>query len=140
MPKLNKIVVIHTTAKNPANAASTAKFTLEIEKALPDREVTKRFENRCPSQMKERDPGVLDIYQFDVSRDNVDSDAEGFGINMSINSSGSPGDGWLPRSILVLGQATTGELIPLGDNYEWGDRWFDIGEDAAGPPAHKISW
>jgi hypothetical protein len=136
MPKLDRIVVIHTTAKTPGNAASTAKFKLEIEKASPAQDIIKQFENRCPNPRKERDLGALDIYQFDVSRDNVDSDAEGFGINMSIDSK----DGWLPLSILVLGQASTGELVSLGESYEWGLRWFDTGPGPAGPAAYKIGW
>lgn len=166
MPKLNTIVVGHTTA-NVDQANSTADFTLEIVKKS-GRPIKKEFrknlvkhspqndqeeeqendqEEEQQEEQREREKRQLDLYRFDVSRDNVNSDDPGFRIRMRINST----DGWLPQSIFVLGHTETGGIVLLGYHPQWGSdtsqspretsKWFDKEGAApiAGPEAHVIS-
>jgi hypothetical protein len=128
MPRLKKLLVIHTTSKHQ-DAASDASFTLEIGMAGND--VTVDF----PTNPNQRRRGKLDIYPIDVSDQNVDSDSPGFNLVMTIGSS----DGWLPVSMFVLGLTTDDELWLLGNHPAWDQGWFDTGDDPAGPPAHEIS-
>ena len=130
MPQLNKIIVIHTTA-DESDAGTDADFALEITK--PGTDVRKEFPD-LPYDERER--GRTDIYEFDVSGDGVNSDDPVFSITMRMTSSE---DGWLPQSIFVLGETTTGSTITLGAHPQWGGGWFDRGSDAAGPEAHVIS-
>jgi hypothetical protein len=134
MPKLNNLLIIHTTS-NAENAASTADFKLEIGGAGPD--VTIDF----PKNQNQRGKGKLDTYRLDVSQREVDSDAAGFNLIMIIKpSTSSPNtDAWLPSSIVVLGQqAEDGALTLLGNHPFWSD-WFDAGVHPAGDRAHEIS-
>ena len=85
MPKLKRILVVHTTA-NEENANSGADFSLERSRPGPD--VTIPF----PKNQNQRQQGKLDFYPFNVSRHNVNSDAPGLSLIMTINSE----DGWLP--------------------------------------------
>jgi hypothetical protein len=130
MPKLKTVLVIHTTSDDDDRAGSAADFSLEISR--PGADVTLPFEKK-PGQ---RQRGKLDVYRFDVSQQNVDSDAPGFSLIMTIRSD----DGWLPKSIFVLGHTVHDELTLLGDHPFW-DRWFDRGPDAeeGSQPAHEIS-
>jgi hypothetical protein len=133
MPKLKNILVIHTTDNQDDRAGSAADFSLEISK--PGADVTLRFEKK-PG---ERQRGRLDVYQFPVSQHNVDSDAAGFSLIMTIKGDRSD-DGWLPRAIFVLGQTVDDELTVLGDHPFW-DAWFDGGPspEPGSKPAHEIS-
>jgi hypothetical protein len=127
MPKLKSILVVHTTSTED-KANSAADFSLEISRPGPD--VTLPF----PKNPGQRQQGKLDVYQFNVAQHNVDSDAAGLSLIMTIKSS----DGWLPTSIVVLGQTEDGELTLLGNHPFW-DRWFDSGADAVDNPSHEIS-
>ena len=122
------ILVVHTTA-NAENANSAADFSLEISRPGPD--VTIPF----PKNQNQRQQGKLDVYPFNVSQHNVDSDAPGLSLIMTIKSE----DGWLPSSIVVLGQAEDDSLTILGNHPFWDGQWFDRGVGSVGEPAHEIS-
>jgi hypothetical protein len=128
MPKLKTIIVIHTTSKE-AHADSSADFWLEI--GGPGDDVTVPF----PKNPNQRQPGKLDIYQIDVSNRNVNSDAAGFSLIMTMKSR----DGWLPTAISVLGRTADDELWLLGNHPFWDQGWFDSGDDSVGEPSHEIS-
>ncbi|GAA2687324.1 hypothetical protein [Actinoplanes palleronii] len=130
MPLLSGITVIHTT-KDESDAGTDADFVLEIER--PGDHVELDFPN-LPHNERER--GRTDQYQFDVSKENLDSDDPFFKIRMRLIGSE---DGWLPQSIFVFGQTVGGTTVVLGAHPEWSDGWFDKGSDAAGPDVHTIS-
>jgi hypothetical protein len=114
MPKLKKIVVIHTTVNDPP-ADSDAEFTLEIARSGSG------FSRRFPNKPNQRQLGRTDLYQFDVSDKDVDSGDEHLRISMKINED----NGWLPQSIFVLGETLDGQGIILGYHRQWpGDGWF----------------
>jgi hypothetical protein len=133
MPKLKRIVVTHTTA-NEAKAGSNAQFTLVIQKPPPAQDFTMKFPDH-PGK-NEREPGKMDVYEFDVERQNINTDDAGFDILMSVNT-GNPGDEWLPAAIVVLGQTSDDEIIHLGDHNQWTGEWFD---KKIGRPTHQISF
>jgi len=123
-------LVVHTTA-DKAYAGTDADFQLQIGR--PGDDLVKDFPD-LPHDERER--GRTDLYVFDVAGDNVNSDDPNFGLTMRmINSE----DGWLPESMLVLGQTFSGEAIVLGSHPQWNGGWFDRGSDAEGPEAHVIS-
>ena len=128
MPRLKEIVVVHTTSRHQ-DAASGADFTLEI--GMGGSDVTVDF----PTNPDQRRRGKLDLYRIDVSNHDVDADAPGFHLLMTIQNS----DAWLPVSMFVLGLTTDDELRLLGNRPNWDQGWFDRGVDPAGPPAHVIS-
>jgi hypothetical protein len=97
MPKLKKLLVIHTTSNEDLNANSAADFSLEISRLGQD--VTLPF----PKNPGQRQKGKLDTYQFDVSQHNVDSDSAGFHLIMAIKSD----DGWLPPPSSFWGRPRT---------------------------------
>lgn len=151
MPKLKTIVVGHTTS-NEAGANSPEDFTLEFVKKSGTSEKKPLFRQHLlkhPSptgQQRERDPGQLDLYRFDVSDDRINSDDPGFRIVMRINGS----DAWLPQSIFVLGHTETGGIVLLGYHPQWGSdtskdsvksQWFDRegADEPVGPEWHVIS-
>jgi hypothetical protein len=132
MPKLDTVTVLHTTARDD-NAGSTANFELEIER--PGSPFRKDF----PAPMDNRQPGRSWAYTFDVRGQRIDSDHDEFVVIMRMVDST---DGWLPLSIYVIGQTSTGETILLGDHPAWSpDDWFDRGPHPtpAGPEQHIIS-
>lgn len=115
MPKLKQIVVIHTTV-NDEPADSDAEFTLEVAKSGPN------FTMDFPNKPGQRQMGRTDLYQFDVSTKDVDSDDENLSIRMRIDDD----NGWLPQSIFVMGETSDGRGILLGYHRQWpGDGWFD---------------
>jgi hypothetical protein len=136
MPKLKNILVIHTTSNEP-DASTNAEFTLEIVKSSGT-PVSKEFSKKDllhPDKLT-RQPGELDLFHFDVSTSNINSDESGFRIAMKIKT----GNAWLPRSIFVLGHTDTGDIILLGYHPRWGSdtrrtaplettRWFDVGPE-----------
>jgi hypothetical protein len=128
MPKLDTVTVIHTTARHP-DAKSNADFEIEIGRQGSN------FRKDFPPHMGNRELGMTAVYLFDVRRERIDSDHPEFEVIMRMVE--SP-DGWLPLSIYVIGQASTGETILLGDHPAWSE-WFDRGEDPAGPEEHTIS-
>jgi hypothetical protein len=134
MPKLKNLLIIHTTS-NAQDAASGADFKLEISGA--DDDVTINF----PRNQNQRKQGKLDTYSLDVSQHNVNSDTAGFALIMSIKpSTSSPNtDGWLPSSIVVLGQQSEDGALTLLGNYPFWSDWFDAGVNPAGDRAHEIS-
>ena len=113
MPKLDTVLVVHTTAWDDG-ANTNAKFELEIAKTGPN--FKEKFPDLPPD---EREMGRTDVYQFNVSGKISTEDGE-FRIIMRMLDSQ---DTWLPSSIFVLGQTTTGELILLGDHPQWSE-WF----------------
>jgi hypothetical protein len=130
MPQLNRIFVTHTTA-DESDAGSDADFQLRIR--MPGDDVIRDFPD-LPHDERER--GRTDFYEFDVSGDNVNSDDPVFRITMKMINTD---DGWLPQSIFVIGETTTGGIVTLGAHPQWSDGWFDRGSDAAGPEEHVIS-
>src|SRR5829696_806334 len=133
MPKLKNILVAHTTHSKEEDARSTADFTLEIAKGsgTPVSKTFPKDKNCLHRNEPARQPGQLDLYQFDVSADNVNSDEPGFRITMKIQS----GDPWLPQSIFILGHTDIGQIVLLGYHPQWGSdtrrtpiettMWFD---------------
>ena len=120
MPKLESVTVIHTTARDP-NAKSTASFELEVAKPGSN------FRENFPPHMGNRDLGRTAVYSFNVHGKNIDSDFDEFEVIMRMVDPSV--DGWLPLSIYVIGQTSTGETILLGDYPAWSG-WFDRGDDA----------
>jgi hypothetical protein len=130
MPKLDTVTVIHTTAHDDPNAKSEASFELEIGRPGSN------FRDNFPPHMGNRETGRTAVYTFNVRNQRIDSDHGEFVVIMRMVDPSR--DGWLPRSIYVIGQSSTGETILLGDHPEWGE-WFDRGDDAVGPEEHTIS-
>jgi hypothetical protein len=131
MPKLDTVTVIHTTARDP-NAKSNASFELEIGRPGAN------FRDNFPPHMGNRELGMTAVYPFDVRRERIDSDHDEFEVIMRMVDPSV--DGWLPLSIYVIGQTSTGETILLGDHPDWSE-WFDRGDDAVSGSSdeHTIS-
>jgi len=129
MPRITGLTVINTTADED-DAETDADFQLQIARPGGDLLFT---EPDLPHDERER--GRTDQYFYDLSGENVDSDAPGFQIIMRILSS----DGWLPSSIFVIGHTPSAGNVVLGSHPTWTDGWFDSGDDAAGPAEHVIS-
>ena len=129
MPKLDTVTVIHTTAGKD-NAGSTANFELEIGRQGSN------FRDSFPPHMGNREIDRTAVYPFDVRGERIDSDHNDFVVIMRMVDPSV--DGWLPLSIYVIGQTSTGATILLGDHPEWSE-WFDRGDDPAGPEQHIIS-
>jgi hypothetical protein len=125
MPQLNRIFVIHTTA-DEEDADSDADFQLQIARSVPP-DVLRTFEDL---DHDDRERGRTDQYEFDVSGDNVNTDdpalAKGGGIIMRMINSD---DGWLPKSIFVLGETIDGKTVVLGSHPQWDGGFFDTGHD-----------
>jgi hypothetical protein len=119
MPKLDTVIVVHTTARDPF-AGSGAGYELEIGR--PGSNFRKEF----PPHQGNRELGVTAVYPFDVRGQRIDSDHDEFEVIMRMVDPSI--DGWLPLSIYVIGQTSTGETILLGDHPEWSG-WFDRGDD-----------
>jgi hypothetical protein len=129
MPKLDTVTVIHTTASDP-HAKSEAGFELEVGRSGSN------FHEDFPPHMGNRDTERTAVYTFDVRGERIDSDHNEFEVIMRMLDPSR--DGWLPQSIYVIGQTSTGETILLGDHPAWSE-WFDRGDDAVGPEEHVIS-
>ncbi len=130
MPQLNAIRVIQTTA-DETDADTDADFQLQIFKPSGD-----ELLDFPDLPHDEREKGRTDRYRFDVSGLGVNSDDPSFGLAIRMVSST---DGWLPASIEVLGETTTGGTVVLGSHDPWTAGWFDRGSNAAGPDRHVIS-
>ncbi len=48
-------------------------------------------------------------------------------------------DGWLPKTMWVIGETTENKFVLLGAHPEWQKGWFDSGSGAAGPDNHEIN-
>jgi hypothetical protein len=116
MPELNAIRVIHTTA-DESTAETDADFQLQIFRTGED--ILLDFPE-LPHDERER--GRTDRYRFDVSGMGVDSSDPSFGLVMRMVTTT---DGWLPASIEVLGETTTGQTVVLGSHDPWTDGAFD---------------
>jgi hypothetical protein len=137
MPKVNTIFVIHTT-RNQNNANTDASFELEItDRPFGSQIHVKKFRDLFPSlPHNERERGRTDSYRFDVSDDDIDSNANEFKITMRMVSTQ---DGWLPESIFVIGITPAGAAVLLGSHPNWPTgKWFDRG-DPRYSPEHTIS-
>jgi hypothetical protein len=129
MARISGLTIIHTTAYDD-DADTDADFQLQV--ARPGGDLLLTFPD-LPHD--EREGGRTDQYFFDLSGENVDSDAPGFQVIMRILSS----DGWLPSSIFVIGHTPDGGNVVLGSHPTWTEGWFDSGDDPAGPAEHAIS-
>jgi hypothetical protein len=78
--------------------------------------------------MRARAQGRTYVHTSNVHGQNIDSDDREFEVIMRIVDPSI--DGWLPLSIYVIGQPSTGRTILLGDHPEWSG-WFDRGPDPA---------
>jgi hypothetical protein len=116
MPQLNAIRVIQTTA-DVKDANCDAGFQLQIIRSGGD--LLLEFPD-LPHDERER--GRTDRYRFDVSGMGVDSSDPSFGLVMRMVTTT---DGWLPASIEVLGETTTGQTVVLGSHDPWTDGAFD---------------
>lgn len=131
MPKLDSVTVIHTTARED-DADSKASFELEVARPQAN------FRDDFPPHMGNREKGRTAVYTFNVRGKNIDSDYDEFEVIMRMVDPSI--DGWLPLSIYVIGQTSTGETILLGDHPEWSE-WFDRGDHAVSGSSdeHTIS-
>jgi hypothetical protein len=89
MARINGLTIIQTTA-DETDAGTDGGFQLQI--ARPGGDVLRTFPD-LPYDERER--GRTDQYFFDLSGENVDSNAPGFQVIMRTLSA----DGWLPSSI-----------------------------------------
>ena len=129
MAQINGLTIIQTTA-DESDAGTDGSFQLQVGK--PGADVVRSFPD-LPYDERER--GRTDRYFFDLSGEDVDSDAPDFEIGIRTLSN----DGWLPSSIFVIGHTSDSRSVVLGSHPTWTDGWFDSGSDAAGPPYHVVS-
>lgn len=135
MALITTIFVIHTT-RNETNANTDAAFDLRLTWVGMDPNDPRRAIRFPDLPHNERERGRTDIYKFDVSG------ANGQGINTSglrvyMRMLGNAGDGWLPRSIFVLGAGPRTAPMVLGWHPDWSrNDWFDTNEPQ---PERRIS-
>jgi hypothetical protein len=123
MPKLNTIVVVHTTS-NVAKANKDGNFELVIYKTDTDEPVEKKFPD-LPEN--EREKGQTDAYHFDVSRDEIDFDNI---ASIEMRMIDHFEDNWIPFSIFVVGLARDRSYV-LGAHPKWSrDDVFDEGNES----------
>lgn len=130
MATLRRIFVFHKTSR-ATDAQTDASFQLIA--STPGVNFIAPFPN-LPHD--EREKGRTDQYTFDVSGNRTPVDSDNTEITMEMTSSSN---GWLPESIWVLGETTSGRRLILGQHPNWRGGWFDRGNDAAGPDKHVIS-
>ena len=116
MAQINGLTIIQTTA-DVEDAETDGGFQLQI--ARPGGDLLRTFPD-LPYDERER--GRTDQYFFDLSGENVNSDAPGFQVIMRTLSD----DGWLPSSIFVIGHTPGGGSIVLGSHPTWTGGSFDI--------------
>ena len=132
MAKLNSLFVVHTT-KNVANAETDADFHLFITVAVPVDDAHRSVTLLFPDQPHdERERGRTDSYRFDVSHEHLYTE-RGLTIWMTMLNGT---DGWLPKSVFLIGVTDSGESRVLGGHPDWpSGQWFDRGD-----PAHDAGY
>ncbi|MEV6253727.1 hypothetical protein AB0L97_10775 [Nocardia sp. NPDC051911] len=139
MTTIKKIIVVHSTA-NVKDAGSDAVFELQIERLRPGNVWELLVNPNFPSlPHDERERGLTDLYSFDFSDHPIDWSGQ-TGNRIAMRMLTREGDGWLPKSIFVIGIESGRNAIVLGSHPAWPRTgWFDNGSDALGPEAHIIS-
>ena len=129
MATLKRIFVTHTTAYEK-KADTDAAFLLIA--STPGDDFVQEFPDL---DYNERERGRTDTYEFNVEdhKEPVDSNTT---LTMVMTTTT---DGWLPKSILAIGETESGERIILGDHHEWEKGWFDRGSNSVGEDRHIIS-
>ncbi|WP_179475801.1 hypothetical protein [Mycolicibacterium vinylchloridicum] len=131
MAKINKLFVVHTT-KNIANAGTDADFQLYIHR-FGAKPLALIFPDL---PYNERERGRTDFYRFNVSRKSIYTERSLRIYMTMLNSS----DGWLPESIFLIGETSTGESVVLGSHPDWpSDLWFDTNEPGS-QAGHLIAY
>ena len=130
MADLKNIYILHTTStKDDAN--TDADF--ELIAALPGRDYREAFTEWPANGHNEREKGRTDEYRFNVSGRGVKTNSE---LNIRMTSTN---DGWLPESMWVIGETTSGKFEVLGHHPKWNKGWFDRGSGSVGQESHKIN-
>lgn len=138
MANMKKIFVLHTTAAR-RKADTDADFELVVATAGKDAVLS--FRGEYPYRLSpypavlfnQREQGRTDEYTFDVEGMGVTSDST---MHMRMMSTT---DGWLPLTMWVIGETDEGEFELLGANPNWGEKWFDRGDDSSGLESHQIT-
>jgi hypothetical protein len=130
MAIIDTLFVVHTT-RNVANAGTDAAFELAIT-GVQMHPVKRPFPD-LPHNERER--GRTDSYHFDLTGENVDTAR---GLRFYMRMLGNSGDGWLPRSIFVIGAGPRIAPMVIGWHPDWPrNGWFDTNEPPH-PPEHEI--
>ncbi|OHU52345.1 hypothetical protein BKG82_18955 [Mycobacteroides chelonae] len=136
MAFITTIIVVHTT-RNVTNANTDAAFELRLRWLGMDQNDPRRAIRFPDLPYDERERGRTDMYKFDVSGANGQGVNTANGLQIFMRMLGNAGDGWLPKSIFVLGSGPRTKPIVLGWYSSWSrDDWFDTDEPQ---PEHLIS-
>ena len=135
MTYISNVWVIHTTAGNK-DAETDADFELIVKG--PGGYLARADFEDLPTD--EREKGTTDMYRF-IFDEPFDWDPARWTVSMRMTSTK---DGWLPRTIFVLGKVASdspAEWVVMGAHRPWPrDKWFDIGPPAKDDhPEHVIS-
>lgn len=117
--------------KKVKNAETDSKH-LELE-IKTQGQVVKRKLRDLPGDNLE--PNRADIWHFDLSDEQIQFTKLKPGSFRLTNGSK---DGWLPKSIFIVGKINSGEFKILLANPSWPDKWFD--SDGGSDQQSSTSW